>query len=249
MEFVKDRVVLIVGATDEVGEAISLRFAKGGAKLAIADADQASVDGLSSKIKEAGSDSIGVVCDPTNANDVEKAVADVVAYFGGVDVLVNNIDNTSGHGIYELAFDEWKKCIDANLNSTFLFTKAVVPMMQEKKYGRVINMGSIEYLGWKGKADYAASKSAIFGFTRSLALELAKDDITVNYVVKGDVSKAGLSDEQAEELAAMLPVQKIGKPEDVAMTVGFFASDASKYVTGQTLFVCGGKSLHFSMSV
>ncbi|EFK06839.1 putative 3-oxoacyl-[acyl-carrier-protein] reductase [delta proteobacterium NaphS2] len=249
MELVKNRVVLVVGATDEVGEAICLRLAKGGAKLAITDTEQTKVDDLLSRIKEAGSDSIGMLCDPTNADEVEKAVGDVVAYFGRVDVLVNNVDDASGQGICDLPYDDWKKAIDVNLNSVFLFSKAIVPGMQEKKYGRVINVGSLGYLGLPGQADYAASKAAIFGFTRSLALELAKDDITVNYVVKGDVSRSGLSDEQAEALAASVPAQKLGKPQDVAMTVGFFASDHSKYVTGQTLFVCGGKSLHFSMSV
>jgi len=249
MEIVKDRVVLMAGATDEVGEAIGLRLATGSAKLAIADTEQAKVDSLVSRIKEAGSDAIGLIFDPTNADAVGKMVGDVVAKFGRIDVLVNNIDDTSGQGINDLSYDAWKKLIDTNLNSTFLVSKAVIPAMQERKYGRVINIGSLEYLGWPGKASYSASKAAIFGFTRSLALETAKDGVTVNYVVKGNVSKSGLTDEQAEKLAASLPVQKIGKAEDVAMAVGFFASDASKYVTGQTLFVCGGKSLYFSMSV
>jgi 3-oxoacyl-[acyl-carrier protein] reductase/2-[hydroxy(phenyl)methyl]-succinyl-CoA dehydrogenase BbsC subunit len=112
-------------------------------------------------------------------------------------------------------------------------------------------MNCLEYLGWPGKANYSAAASGIFGLTRSLALELAKDDITVNCLSRGDIlyPEAGLAEEAAAKLADAQPVKRLGTPEDVANAVGFFASEASKYITGQTLFVCGGKSLYFSMSV
>ena len=100
-----------------------------------------------------------------------------------------------------------------------------------------------------GISNYAAAKSAIFGLTRSLALESAKDDVTVNCVAKGDIKSAAMSDEDCEKMAKRIPVQKMGSADDVARTVGFFASDTSKYVTGQTFFVCGGKSAYFSMSI
>jgi 3-oxoacyl-[acyl-carrier protein] reductase/2-[hydroxy(phenyl)methyl]-succinyl-CoA dehydrogenase BbsC subunit len=121
--------------------------------------------------------------------------------------------------------------------------------MRKNSHGRIISIGSLDYLGWQGKANYSAARSAIFGFTRSLALELAKSGITVNYVAKGEIAAAPLSEEDTARIKEVVPVQRAGKPEDVASVVGFFASDASSYLTGQTLFVCGGKSIYFSMSV
>ena len=249
MESIKDRVVLLVGVADEVGEAIALRFAAGGAKLAIADADQAKVDKLISKIKESGTQATGIVADHTDAAAVEKAVADVAGNLGRIDILVNNVDDTVGGDISDTSYDILKTLIENNLNSAFIFSKAVIAKMKEQKYGRIINLGSLECIGESGMSGYAASKAAVFGLTRSLALEVGNYDITVNYVIKGNVSKSGLSEAQVEALEASLPVQKIGKPEDVAMAVGFFASDASSYMTGQTFFVCGGKSLYSSMTV
>ena len=123
--------------------------------------------------------------------------------------------------------------------------------MREKKHGRIVNVGSIEYLGVPGKANYSAAKSAIFGLTRSLALELAKEGITVNSLVKGDIMDPAseMSEEEQAKVAKGIPVQRLGRSDDVAYAACYFASDDSKYVTGQTLFVCGGKSLHSSMSV
>ncbi len=148
-----------------------------------------------------------------------------------------------------MTYDDWNKSFQANLDPLFLFCSDVIPRMRDKKYGRVINIGNIDYLGQKGMSNYSAVKSAIFGFTRSLALEVGKEKITVNAVIKGDVSNPNLSEEASEKLAGSIPVKKLGTPEDVAYAVAYFASDTSKYVTGQTLFVCGGKSIHSSMSI
>ena len=248
MEAVKDRVALIAGI-GEIGEAVGLRFAKGGAKVAVADSDQGKVDSLVSKINAGGGEALGVVADPTRFDDVKKVVGEVVARFGRVDILVNNVDDPHCKDIAEMSKDDWDKAIDNNLSPVFLFTREVVGIMRKNNYGRVISIGSLDYLGWQGKANYSAARSAIFGFTRSLALELAKSGITVNYVAKGEITTAALSEEDTARIKEVVPVQRAGKPEDVAGVVGFFASDASKYLTGQTLFVCGGKSIHSSMSV
>ncbi len=249
MELVKDRVVLIVGATDEVGEAISMRLAKAGAKILIADDDQSKIQGLVTKIKDLGGEAIGLEGDPKKADDVKKAVETAVDKFGEIHVLVNNVDDPMSKGISELTYDDWNQSLQNNLNPLFLFCRDVITRMREQKYGRIINSGSIDYLGRKGKSNYSAVKSAIFGFTRSLALEVGKECITVNAVIKGDVSDSNLSEEESEKLANSIPVKKLGTPEDVAYAVAYFASDTSKYVTGQTLFVCGGKSIHSSMSI
>lgn len=249
MEVVKNRVALIAGATNEIGQAISLRFATGGAKVAVTDTDQDKVDNLVSRIKDGGGEAIGVVVDPTKAEEVKKAVEEVGARFGRIDILVNNVDDPDCKKVSEMTKEDWDRAIDKNLTPVFLFTQEVISKMRENKYGRVVSIGSLDYLGWQGKANYAAARSALFGFTRSLALETAKEGITVNYVAKGEISTAELSEEETARIKEVIPVQRVGKPEDVACAVGFFASDTSNYLTGQTLFVCGGKSIHFSMSV
>ena len=246
---VKNRVALITGATNKVGEASSLKLSKGGAKVIVCDTDQAKVDSLVSKIKDNGGEAVGIVADPTKTAEVKKVVDEVMAQFGKIDILINNIDDPTVKGFSDLTDDDWNEAINANLNPVFSFCHAVVPKMQEKKYGRVINISSLDYLGWQGKTSYSAAKSALFGFTRALALELAREGITVNCLPISDINPSGLSEEETAKLAGFLPVQRIGKPEDVANAVGFMASDTAKYVTGQTLFVCGGKCMHFSMSI
>lgn len=249
MEILSNRVALVTGGMDEVGEAIGLRLGKLGAKIVSIDIDKSKVDGVVSRIKEAGAEAIGLVADPSKPEEAEKAVGEVLKKFGKIDILLNNVSDQEWAEISMLSDEEWHNSLRANLDAVFFFCRSVVPGMRERKYGRIINMGDLTYLGWPGRSNYCAAKSALFGFTRSLALELAKDGITVNQVVKGDVSESGLTEDEVAKVASGLPVQKIGNPKDVARAVGFLASDTSGYVTGQTLFVCGGKSLHFSMSV
>jgi 3-oxoacyl-[acyl-carrier protein] reductase/2-[hydroxy(phenyl)methyl]-succinyl-CoA dehydrogenase BbsC subunit len=168
---------------------------------------------------------------------------------GRIDILINNFDHCDAKPVGELSNEDWQGCFDKNLNPVFYFTRAILPGMKAQKYGRVVNISSLTYIGWPGQSSYSAAKSAIFGLTRSLALETARDKVTVNCVAKGDILAADMTDETIEQLTKSIPVRKVGTPEDVAKAVGFFASDGSPYVTGQTFFVCGGKSIHFSMSI
>jgi NAD(P)-dependent dehydrogenase (short-subunit alcohol dehydrogenase family) len=249
MEILKDRVAVISGSAGEIGQAIGLRFARKGARVVLCDTDKKKVDGLVDQIKAEGGQAIGMVVNGSKSEDVKSLVSRVVKQYGRIDVLVNNVDCPGGKPIAEISDEDWNTCISSNLNSVFYYCREVMPKMLEQKYGRIINLGSLDYIGWPNNSNYSAAKSAIFGMTRSLALESARDNVTVNYVVKGDVRSSDTSDEQAEKLSASIPVKKLGTPEDVARAVGYFASDSSGYVTGQTLFVCGGKSAHFSMSI
>ncbi|MFZ3046672.1 MAG: SDR family oxidoreductase [Desulfatirhabdiaceae bacterium] len=248
MDMVKERVALISGINDEIGRAIAVRFAKKGAKVVVMGDNQKNLDALTSDNMALGGNIEKVVVDSNNSKEIHRAVGGVLDRFGRIDILVNNADNSSACGICNMTDDNWHQSMD-NLDPMFFLCREVIPVMQEKKYGRVININDLDYIGWPGKANYSAAKSAIFGFTRSIALEVAKDNITVNCVVKGDIRSADMTDEDVEKAAARLPVKKLGTPEDVAMAVGFFASDTSPYTTGQTLFVCGGKSMYFSMSI
>lgn len=249
MERLNERVVIIAGSADEICSAIGMRLAKSGAKVVFAGIDGNKIDAFAAKIEARGGEAKSVIGDLSKPDDVSKMVSEIEDVFGEIHVLINNVDDPAGKGIADLTYSDWNKSLCANLDPLFLLCHEIIPIMKEKKYGRVINVGSIDYLGWPGKVNYSSAKSALLGFTRSLALETAIDNITINTVAKGDVAHPGLTEEDGAKLAERLPVKRLGRPEDIANTVAFFASDNSKYVTGQTLFVCGGKSMHFSMSI
>ena len=242
-------VVVIAGGTNVVGECISLSFGKKGAKVVVVDGDEGKVNSLVSRIKDVGGEATGVVADPTSPEDVKKAVGSIIEDFNKIDILVNNVDEMTEKSAVDLTDQDWNRSIAANLNPAFLFSREVLPKMQENKYGRIINMGSLYYLGWPGKVSYSTAKSAIFGFTRSLALEVAKDGITVNTIAVGDLERPGLSEDDVQNMTKSIPTMRLGKPDDVVNAVGYLAAQSSGYVTGQTLFVCGGRSVHFSMSI
>jgi len=250
MEVVKGRVALIAGAGDAISEGVAVRLASGGAKIAVVGTEPNSVNSIASKATALGAESMAIVLGASNKAEVKKAVDQVLARFGRIDILVNSSNQANGKAIASVTDEDWESALRINLSTSFLFCREVVPQMQANKHGRIVNLSSFNYLGWPGTVNYSASTSGVFGFTRSLALELAKDDVMVNCVVKGDIltPEAGLSDEEAAKLADSQPVKRLGKPEDVARAVAFFASDTSKYVTGQTLFVCGGRSVYSSMS-
>lgn len=249
MEIIKEKIALVAGVGDEVGSAIGRRFAAGGATVVAIDSDEAKLNALAAAIKAEGGVAITKRIDLTDGVQVKRAVDEVIDQCGRIDILVNNCDSPDGKTISEVSDAQWQTCLTCNLNPVFFFCREILPKMREQKFGRVVNISNIKYIGWPGMANYAAAKAAIFGLTRSLALESAKDAVTVNCVAKGEIAEADTTPEQAEKIAAALPVKKIGQPEDVARAVGFFASETSKYVTGQTFFVCGGKSAYFSMSI
>ncbi len=247
----KDRVALIAGAANDVGEAVALRLGKGGAKVVLVDSNSAKVDEIVKKLVAAGMQAEGLTVDTEDSSSIKKGVDSVVDRIGSIDILVNCMDYANGKPILDCSAVDWEDSIRKNLAPVFMFCEAVVSGMKEKKYGRIINLSDLNYLGMPGKANYAAAKSGIFGLTRALALELAKEAVTVNCVVKGDLksSDVEMSEEELAAVAGRMPVKKLGTPDDVAYAVAYFASDTSKYTTGQMLFVCGGKSIYSSMSI
>jgi 3-oxoacyl-[acyl-carrier protein] reductase/2-[hydroxy(phenyl)methyl]-succinyl-CoA dehydrogenase BbsC subunit len=249
METFKDRVVLIETVGDEVAYAIAVMMASKGAKLAVLDVDGKHTSDMVSRLKEQGIDAYGVTADSAECTGAKEAIADIVKKYGKIDILVNNADKIVKNEIVNTLAKSWYQGAKVNVDPAYFMCREVIPIMRKQSYGRIINIGSVEYLGLATTSLYSASKSSMLGFTRSLALETAKDNITVNWVVKGDIKTKEMPEDQAEKLAAKTPVKRLGTPEDVAGAVCFFAADTSKFVTGQTFFVCGGKSLSFSMSI
>ena len=246
---VKGRVALIAGATDEVGEAIALRLAAAGAKIALCDKEEKKLAEVAAKITAAGGEAATFAVNPGDAQAIRGCVDKIVARLGAIDILVNNPKEAEGKALGELTTESFSATVAAQLGAEFNFLLEVVPRMQQNSRGRVINISSLTYLGLPKNVDLGAAKSGLFGLTRSIALEMARHNVTVNCVVKGDIPAAAVAEEVKTKIAGGIPVKRVGTPDDVSYAVSFFASDTSDYVTGQTFFVCGGKSNYFSMSV
>ncbi|MCD4675266.1 MAG: SDR family oxidoreductase [Desulfobacula sp.] len=249
METFKDRVVLLESVGDEIGYAIALMMASKGAKLAVLDINGKNTSHMVSKLKENGIEAHGVTSDPADCTGAKQAIASIMEKYGIIDILINNSDMIVKNEIVNTKAQNWYQGAKNNMDPAYFLSREVIPIMRKQSHGRIINIGSVEYLGLPHTSIYSAAKSSMLGFTRSLALETAKDNITVNWIVKGDIHSSKMSEEQVEKLAAKIPVKKLGTPDDVAGAVSFFAADTSKFITGQTFFVCGGKSLYFSMSI
>lgn len=245
----KEKVALIVNADDAVGEAVAFRLAGAGVQLALAGADAGRLDGLASRLSGKGATVMAVATAAVAAGAIRDNVAQVKARYGRIDILVHNESALTAKPLQEIADADVGAALDAGLAAPFHYLREVVPGMREGGFGRVVSISDLRYLGLAQSANVAAARSGLFGLTRALALESARDGVTVNTVVMGDLDGDATPAAEREKLAGGIPVKRLGVPADVANAVGFLAADSSKYVTGQTLFVCGGKSAYFSMSI
>jgi 3-oxoacyl-[acyl-carrier protein] reductase len=239
------RSAIVTGGTRGIGKAIVEELAKRGANVAFnysKSADEA--EKLLSAIEAAGGKAFAAQCDVANTEAAADFVKQVAAEFGTVDLLVNNAGITRDQLMLRMKEDDWDAVIDTNLKSCFLMTKAVMRGMLRQRAGRIVNITSVSgLLGNAGQANYAASKAGMIGFTRTTAREVASRGITVNAVAPGFIETdiwATVTEQAREAILKMAPLGTIGKPEDVAEAVAFLASDAARYVTGQTLNVDGG---------
>ncbi len=238
---VKDRVAIVTGSGQGIGEGIARVLAAAGAKVVINDLVPEKVDAVANDLG-----AVGHAADVSIAEGVEGLVAATLDAHGRVDILVNNVGMARDGYLAKMTEEAWDTVIQVNLKSQFLTCRAVAPHMMEQKYGRIINISSRAWLGGPGQANYAASKGAVISLTRTLALEMARFGITANVVAPALVDTPlfrGLTEEVQERLVKTIPVKRIGTPEDIGNAVLFLAADESSYVTGQTLYVCGGRSL------
>ena len=247
----KGKTALITGAGQGLGFAFARRLAEDGADIIIVDLAKA--EDAASQIRELGVRSIGVTADVSKEDEVTRAFAEGLSCTGRVDILVNNaaIFEMSVVPFETIGVEAWTRTMNVNLLGTYLFCRAVVPQMRKQGGGgRIINLASGTALkGVPGKLHYVASKAALIGFTRALARELGKDNITVNVLAPGltlsdGVIQRGGQDEQ--RLAAQRrsrALQRDEKPEDLVGAVSFLASDDAAFMTGQTLAVDGGSAM------
>lgn len=245
-----DRVAIITGAGRGMGKACALAFAAEGAAVALIDVDEKGVQETLRQARVDGSRAIPIVCDVSNSKDIERAVDSIVSQFGTVDILINNAGvlrtTTPVEAISE---EEWETVVNVNLTGVFLMTKAVLPIMREKQYGKIVNISSSAGRSTSelGGAHYTTSKAGVLGFTRHTAREYGQHGINVNSICPGLVDtpmiRQHASQDRLDYWRGQIPLGRFAQPAEEAELVLFLASDRAAYITGATIDFNGGSLL------
>jgi 3-oxoacyl-[acyl-carrier protein] reductase len=244
------RTAIVTGAGRGIGAAIALRLAKDGNKIGVIDLREEDTNNTVEAIRAAGGDAIGVGADVANTDAVASAVKRIATELGGPTILINNAGILRDNLIFKMTEDDWDAVIGVHLRGAFLMTRAVQAFQVEAKWGRIVSLSSTSALGNRGQVNYAAAKAGIQGFTKTLAIELGRYNVTANAIAPGMIAtdmlrmtaeRIGVPFETfMTEAAKEIPVGRWGEPEDVAAAASFFVSDEASFVSGQVLYVAGG---------
>ena len=240
----KNEITLVTGASRGIGAGIAKLFGESGSYIIGTATTQEGADAITQRVNNGVSKGEGVVLDVSNSEDVNRIIKEMKERDLLPSILINNAGISLESLLMRIKDDDWKKIIDTNLSSAFYLCKAAVSGMMKKRKGRIINIGSVVgSIGAIGNAHYSASKAALLGFTKSLALEVGSRGITVNNIAPGyittDMTK-DIKSELSEALMNKIPMNRFGSPEDVAKVALFLASESGSYITGQTIHVNGG---------
>ncbi|GIU06491.1 3-oxoacyl-ACP reductase FabG [Shewanella morhuae] len=235
------KVALVTGASRGIGRAIAETLVEAGAVVI----GTATSDKGAAAIQEyLGDKGFGLVLNVTDSESVTNLFASIKEKVGDVDILVNNAGITRDNLLMRMKDDEWQDTIDTNLTSLFRLSKPVMRTMMKKRFGRIINIGSVVgTMGNAGQVNYSAAKAGLIGFTKSLAREVASRQITVNAIAPGFIQTDmtdELTEDQQKAIMSQVPMERLGQAQEIANAVLFLASDSAAYITGETLHVNGG---------
>ncbi len=235
---------LITGATGELGAAIAREFHNNGCELFLSGTRKEVLNDL---VGELGARTHSAVSDLKNKKNAQTLIEQAIEKMGGVDILINNAGITKDNLFIRMSDEEWNAVLDINLNSSMILARGAIKNMIKCRWGRIINITSVVGVtGNPGQANYAASKAALIGMTKSIAREVASRGVTVNCIAPGFiVSKMTdkLSEDQQSKILKNIPMNRMGLPQDIASAALFLSSDAANYLTGQTLHVNGGMAM------
>ncbi len=241
---VENKIALVTGATRGIGKAIAAELGRQGMTvIGTATSDEGSAK-ISAYLQENNIAGTGMKLNVCDADNVESVVTDIQETYGTVNVLVNNAGITRDNLLLRMREEQWSDVIETNLTAVYRLTKLCLRKMLKARWGRIVNITSVVgVMGNPGQANYVAAKAGLIGFTKSLAMEIAAYGITVNAVAPGFIQTdmtGELNEKQQENILNMIPMKHMGKPEDIANTVGFLVDNQAAYITGQTLHVNGG---------
>jgi 3-oxoacyl-[acyl-carrier protein] reductase len=244
MGAIENKIAIVTGGGGGIGGAIARRFAREGAKLAVADIDAATANAAATELAAQGAEAMAMLADVTQKQSVNEMVKAVLTRWGRIDILVNVAGGADRKPVIEMTADDWDHIVEMNLKSVFLCSQAVLPTMLNQKHGKIVNISSIYgFTGNATRSSYAAAKAGVAAFTKSLALEVVGDGINVNAVAPGRVEtervRSHYSDEAWAAAVAQIPTGRAGTPEEIAAAVLFLVVDENKYITGQTIHVNG----------
>jgi len=245
----KDKVAIITGARQGMGKTHALTLARAGAKVVVSDISLEDCEKVVKEIKKAGNKAMAIKCDVSKKKEVDEMVKKTVEKWGRVDILVNNAGICQFKPFLDLTEEEWDRTLNINLKGYFLCAQAVAKEMAKKKLGVIVNIASVamgqQGIGFSNIAHYCASKGGIVGMTEAMAVELAPYNIRVNAIAPGMIDTPMIdpitkNPKQEKATLSRVPMNRVGKPQEVSNLVLFLASDQSSYMTGSTVVIDGG---------
>jgi 3-oxoacyl-[acyl-carrier protein] reductase len=239
----QNEVAVVTGSGQGIGAAIARKLFIEGCRIVVLDINETTAWESAQSIDPTGSRSLALSCDISSETSVNQALSKIKEKFGTIDILVNNAGITSDAIFHKMSLEQWQRVINVNLTGTFLMTQAVIPYMREKKSGRIVNISSTSAYGNIGQANYSSTKAGVIGLTKTLAKELGRYNITVNAIEPGVIETDMLKSVPQsikDGWLKVMPLARMGQPEDIANAVCFLATDEAGFITGVELPVCGG---------